>query len=81
MPRPRKNDKIDTSTYSGRFAERLRMLREKEGLTVDELAEKSGIPMITLYTWENGSRSPVNDDLPTVAQALNLNVRTLLPKE
>jgi len=81
MARPRKNDKIDPNTYSGRFAERLRMLREKTGMTVEELAEKTGVSKITLYTWENASRSPVNDDLPIVAQALNVNVRTLLPKE
>ena len=57
------------------------MLREKTGMTVEELAEKTGVSKITLYTWENASRSPVNDDLPIVAQALNVNVRTLLPKE
>jgi len=81
MPRPRKNDKIDTNTYCGRFAARLRMLREKEGLTVEELAEKTGIPMITLYTWECGRRTPVKEEFPALAEALNVNVRNLLPKE
>ncbi len=77
--RPRKE--IDTSTYEGRFAARLKMLREKAGLSVDELAEKSGIPVQTLYTWENGSRSPIPETLPNLAEALGVKTRTLLPEK
>jgi transcriptional regulator with XRE-family HTH domain len=72
---------VDTSTYSGRFAVRLRTLREKTGMTVEEMSEKTGVSIATLYSWENASRSPVNDALLHVAQVLNVNVRTLLPKE
>jgi len=79
MARPR--NPIDTSTYSGRFAERLRILREKTGLTVEELAEKTGVSIATLYSWENASRSPVNDDMLKVADALGVSIRSLLPKE
>ena len=79
MARPR--NAVDTSTYSGRFAERLRMLREKTGYSVEELAAKTGVSIATLYSWENASRSPVNDDLLHVAQVLNVSVRNLLPKE
>jgi transcriptional regulator with XRE-family HTH domain len=79
MARPR--NPVDTSTYSGRFAARMRALREKTGLTMEELAEKTGMSVATLYSWENASRSPVNDDLLNVAKALNVNVRTLLPTE
>jgi transcriptional regulator with XRE-family HTH domain len=57
------------------------MLREKTGMTVEEMSEKTGVSIATLYSWENASRSPVNDDLLHVAQVLNVNVRTLLPKE
>ena len=52
MARPRRE--IDTSTYSGRFAARLRALRDKKGLTTRELAEQSGIPKGTLEAWECG---------------------------
>ena len=79
MPRPRNT--VDTSTYSGRFAARMRALREKTGMTIPELAEKTGVSVATLYSWENASRSPVNDDLLNVAKGLNVNVRNLLPKE
>ena len=81
MARPRKNDNIDLNTYSGRFAERLRTLREKAGLSVEELAEKTGVSIATLYSWENASRSPVNDDMLKVAETLGISIRSLLPKE
>jgi transcriptional regulator with XRE-family HTH domain len=79
MPRPR--NEVDTSTYEGRFAVRLRMLREKSGWSVEEFAAKTGISIATLYSWENASRSPVSNDLLVVAKTLNVNVRTLLPNE
>ena len=78
-PRPRKE--IDTSTYTGRFAVRLKSLREKAGLSVDELAEKSGIPRLTLYRWEHANRTPSFEELPILAEYLGITVRTLMPKE
>jgi transcriptional regulator with XRE-family HTH domain len=59
----------------------MRALWEKTGLTMEELADKTGVSIATLYSWENASRSPVNDDLLNVAKVLNVNVRNLLPKE
>ena len=71
---------VDTSTYSGRFAVRLRALRDKAGMSVDELAEKSGIPRTTLYNWESGTYKAVIDDpLIAIAEALGVTVRTLMP--
>ena len=69
----------DTATYSGRFAVRLRTLREKAGMTVDELAEKSGIPALTLYRWERANRTPSFEELPKISDALEVTVRTLMP--
>ncbi len=77
--RPRKE--IDTTTYEGRFAARLKMLREKAGLTVEELAEQAGISKTTLANWERCTGSPVNEVLPQIAEALGVEVRTLLPKK
>ena len=80
MARPRKA--IDTSTYTGRFAARLKMLRERTGMSVDELAEKSGISRTTLYNWESGTYKAVIDDpLIAIAKALGIKVRTLLPEK
>jgi len=78
-PRPRKA--IDTSTYSGRFAERLRMLREKAGMTPMELAQKTGFPKNTHQRWETDTNSPPVNAYPILAKALGVSVRTLLPKE
>jgi transcriptional regulator with XRE-family HTH domain len=78
-PRPRKE--IDTSTYSGRFAARLRALRDNAGMTVPELAEKCGIPESTLFHWECGKRSPVNEEFPALAEALGVKTRTLFPEK
>jgi len=79
MSAARHRKEIDTSTYTGRFAERLRMLREKAGLSVDELAEKSGIPKNTLYEWESDNRTPGIDRFPQIAETLGVTVRALLP--
>ena len=77
--RPRK--KVDTSTYTGRFAVRLKTLREKAGLSVEQLAEKSGIPVQTLYKWESGQAAPAIDRFLELAEALKIKTRTLLPDE
>ena len=77
MARPRKA--IDTSSYTGRFAERLKKLREKAGLSVDELAEKSGISRTTLFNWESATNEPKLGQLPQVAESLGVTVRTLIP--
>ena len=71
----------DTRMYSGRFAARLRTLREKAGLTVEDLVEATGFPQRTLYRWESGLRVPPVDAYPILAAALGVKVRTLLPEE
>jgi len=79
MARPRKE--IDTSTYTGRFAARLKMLRERAGMSVEELAEQSGIPVQTLYKWERAHSAPAIDRFPELAEALAVKARTLLPAD
>ena len=71
----------DATTYSGRFAIRLRKLREKAGFTVDDIVEKSSIPRTTLYNWEAGISQPPVDTYPILAKAYGVKVRTLLPDE
>ena len=78
-PRPRKE--VDTSTYSGRFAVRLRELRDKQGLSVSQLAEKSGVPKTTIETWEVTKSIPTIEHFPALAKALKTTPRNLLPKE
>jgi transcriptional regulator with XRE-family HTH domain len=79
MSRPRKP--VDDSTYAGRFALRLKTLREDAGLTVDQLAERSGIPAATIYDWEKARHAISIDQLPQLADALGISIRSLLPKK
>ena len=80
MSRSRKN--IDTSTYSGRFAVRLRMLREKAGLTVDELAEQLKVKPVTIYGWEQGRSVPHIESFPAIAEVFKIkHPRAILPEK
>ena len=75
----RKRKAVDTSTYSGRFAARLRELRDKQGLTTREISEKTGIPKSTIEDWDVGRKSPSIEKLPILAESLGVTVRTLMP--
>ena len=72
---------VNLDSYSGRFAARLRELRLKRKLTVEELSEKSGIPVQTLYCWESATRTPAIDRFPELAKALKVKIRFLMPEE
>jgi transcriptional regulator with XRE-family HTH domain len=67
--------------YSGRFAARLRTLRERAGLTIEDMVAQTGFPQKTLYNWEAGLRMPPVDAYPILAAAIGVKVRTLLPDE
>lgn len=71
----------DISTYSGRFAVRLRTLREKAGLTVEEVAEQIEVPAKTIYHWEIGKPTFRLDHIPALATAFGVKPRTLMPEE
>ncbi len=82
MGRPPKP--IDTACYSGRFAARLRTLREKAGLTGEEVATAISdagyhCPSRTWYGWEQARAEPPLDALPPIAAALKVSIRILLP--
>jgi len=82
VPRPRNH--VDTSTYAGRVAIRIRELREAAGLDVRDCAKritKAGykIGSSTLYHWENGGRQPQLDAIPYIAKALRVRIAELFP--
>ncbi len=70
----------DTSTYSGRFAVRLYELRQKAGLSAEQVAEKLETTAVTVYSWESGKPTVRLDILPKLAELYGLKeVRNLFP--
>lgn len=81
---------IDESTYSGRFAVRLKTLREAAELSVDEIVEiiasnnksdRKPPQVQAYYGWEQGKASPHMDLLPAIAKAFKVKVRELMPEK
>lgn len=75
---------VDTSTYSGKLAKRLTMLREKAGLSVEKFAEhvtKAGyeVKVPTIYSWEQGRSSPHVEAFPAISRVLKISIGELLP--
>jgi transcriptional regulator with XRE-family HTH domain len=77
----RKDKEIRMSTYTGRFAERLRTLRERAGLSIEEMVDLTGIPAQTLYNWERAKNTPPMETYPLLAETLGVKIRTLLPED
>ncbi len=74
---------VDESNYSGRFAARLRKLRETAGLTGEEMADaitKAGYECQTrnYYRMESG-REPSLNVIPAIAKVLGIKPRTIFP--
>ena len=44
---------------------RIRELRERRGLTGTELARMTGVTLPAVIGWENGSKTPTTDKLPS----------------
>ena len=57
---------------SERVGLELRRLREERGLTVEELAKKSGISATTIRVVERGTREAREDTIAKLAQPLGL---------
>jgi transcriptional regulator with XRE-family HTH domain len=60
------------------LAERLRSLRVEKGLSLQELAERSGISRATLSRIENGEVSPTAETLGALAAAYAMTISRLL---
>ena len=78
MTRTRKP--VDAGTYEGRFAVRLKLLREKARLTPEGAAEAIGVSATAIYHWESGLKIPAVPKFPQIAEAYNLKrARDVLP--
>jgi len=83
MPKmtPRERKPLDLETYEGRFAARLKMLREKAGLTLEHVAIAAGVNTRTIYRWESSQTDPQIRHLPILADLFGVEVRNLFPKK
>lgn len=60
------------------FAQRLRELRKKAGLTQEELAERVDVHLNTISRWENGIDTPKTFKVKRLAEALHVSELELL---
>lgn len=60
------------------IGERLKQIRREKKITQEELAEKSGVNRSYLSVVENGHSSPTVEVVEKLAQALGVNLWTLL---
>jgi transcriptional regulator with XRE-family HTH domain len=62
-----------------KFGVQLRGLRERGGLTQEELADRAGMHFTYIGQIERGLRNPSLVNLHKLAKALKVNAGTLLP--
>ncbi len=60
------------------FKDNLKRLRQAAGLTQAQLAEKTGISLRTVQTWENVERMPLANAAVKLAKALGVTVEQLV---
>lgn len=60
------------------FPQRLQALREKRGLSQEELAKRSGLQPTAISHFETGTRKPSFDNLRRLADALETTVDYLM---
>lgn len=59
----------------------LRQWRERRGLSLRELGERTGVSYVTIARIEAGTMSPTVTTLEKLAAALGVSVRDLFPPE
>ena len=60
------------------FAQRLRKLRESEGLSQEKLAELAKVSAMTVRRWEWGLRVPRFEEIRRLAETLHITETELL---
>jgi transcriptional regulator with XRE-family HTH domain len=61
-----------------RFADMLKEMREKAGLSQTGLAKKAGVPFRSVQNWEQGVRVPRPQALLALAEALGTTTDVLI---
>lgn len=63
------------------FSTNIRFIREQRGLTQEQLANIIGKDYSTIGKWENGTRSPIMEDVLKIADILDIPIEELLTKD
>lgn len=72
-------EKSRRSASSSRFIDRLAGERRRQGLTQQELADRSGVSVSAIRNAERGATSPSLDNALALADALGVRVELVLP--
>ena len=84
MPKRRNNDpdpKAFSRAYLASFGERVRTLRERQGITLKQLAQLSGLSDRYIIQVEKGEANPSLESVLRLAPALQTSVTGLLPED
>jgi len=69
---------MDEETILATFAQKLRSLRQLNGLTLDELGRLTGVSISTISKIENGRQRPSFETVLRIARALKINFVQML---
>lgn len=70
--------RMSKPTNTQRFAQALRELREQQGLSQEELADRAGLHRTYISQVERGLKSPSLRTLERIAAALNMSASSLI---
>lgn len=63
------------------FAFNLKHIRQKKGLTQEQLGKLMNKDYSTIGKWENGTRSPIMEDVIKLSDILNVDIKDLIETE
>lgn len=63
------------------FAFNLKHIRQEKGLTQEQLGKMMNKDYSTIGKWENGTRSPIMEDLLKLSDILNVDLKDLIDND
>ena len=63
------------------FAFNLKHIRQEKGLTQEQLGKLMNKDYSTIGKWENGTRSPIMEDVIKLSDILNVDIKDLIETE
>src|SRR4051812_14212524 len=76
-----RDPKAFSRAYLNNFGERVRRLRETQGVTLKQLAQLSGLSDRYIIQVEQGAANPSLETVLSLARALQISVTVLLPDD